>query len=246
MTFFDLPNDYRGGGVFVDWRHYLWLIAIVASSIFLFKYFRANPKNARKTVVIMSWLLIIATWSWQLIGVLFQDTRPIWHVIPWHMCSISGAVLPIVVLFNIKKIAQPVYLISMMGAIATFAFVEYFDHKEMHFIFYQGIIQHTLLFLIPIVEMASGNFKLEPKKIWQVIVYTLLMLAIGMFANKIVFAGYDTNFMYLEKSGFPNEFGGKYYFGLYVIIYFIVLTIIYACPILWNKFKPPKIPAQTP
>lgn len=132
-----------------------------------------------------------------------------------------GVLLPIVALFNLEKLKTPVYVISMMGGFASIAFGEYFTSSFVTFYSIEGIISHSLLILIPIIEIASGNFSLVFRQSWTVLVGMILLIIRATFANEVLFRDRKTNYMFLKESGFPGGFGGRYYFGIYISYLFI-------------------------
>ena len=73
--------------------------------------------------------------------------------------------LPLTYFFKWDKIKTPVYVLSMMGGIITIIIGDYFDSKFMTFSTLEGMTAHTILLLVPIYEIAIGEFNLQIKKI---------------------------------------------------------------------------------
>jgi uncharacterized membrane protein YwaF len=230
-------TDNNAGGAFVDPKHFAWLILAPVIAVGSYRFFRANPQKARRTVIVLSLVLITLRISFQIMKVTYGDESPFLQVLPFHQCGVMGIVLPLVVLFNLNKLKAPVYVISMMGGFATVAFGEYFTSNFVSFYTIEGMISHTLLIMIPLIEIASGKFSLQIKESWKVLVAMLILIAWASFANEVLFKKYQSNYMYLKESGFPNDFGGDYYFGIYVIIFFLVFAAIYLPPIIYRSKK---------
>jgi len=98
----------------------------------------------------------------------------------------------------------------------------------------EGITAHTILVLVPLIEIALGNFKLEYKNIWKVLIGIIILIGWASLANDVFFKNYDTNYMYLKKNGLPNNLGGKYYFLIYILIFLVMLNLIYGIPTLYR------------
>ena len=73
--------------------------------------------------------------------------------------------------------------------------------------------------------MGLGELKLEVKKVWQVIVTMLIMISWATFLNKIVFREHGSNYFYLEMNMLPGNIGGKYFFFVYAIIFFLFIPL---------------------
>ncbi|MFN8015667.1 MAG: YwaF family protein [Acidimicrobiia bacterium] len=229
-------SNKLGGGSFEDWRHYLWIISVPIISVLFFKYIKRNPDKSRKIIVWLASILLVGRITLLTFPVFLGGAQPVGRIFPFHQCAVMGVLLPLVIFFKLDKFKHPIYVISIMGALATIAFGEYFQSTFLNYYFFEGIISHTLLLLIPLAEIARGNFKLDIKKSWTVIVGMLMLLSWATLANKVFFAKYNSNYMFLERSGFPDGFGGHYFFFIYVIIFIIVFAIIYLSPYLYSKW----------
>ena len=232
---FEPYSDGLAGGAFADWRHFLWLIFTPIFAYLIFRYFKKNPRKARSTIIALAILLLICRWTFQILKVAYGDEIPVWRFIPFHQCAVMGVLLPLVVLFDFKKLKMPIYTLSMMGGFATIVFGDYFTSKFLTFYFFEGIISHTLLIIIPLIEIASGKFSLDIKKSWSVFAGMLALIAWAGLGNEVFFKNYDTNYMYLRRSGLPNGFGGDYYFAIYVAIFAAVFLCMFLPPYFHKK-----------
>ena len=147
-------------------------------------------------------------------------------LIPGQMCTILIYLLPLMIIFDWKKIRTPVCVLSMMGAIMTMLINDYFNSRFMSFYTLEGMWAHTMLFVIPIAMIGLGELKLEVKKVWQVIVTMLIMIGWATLLNKVVLKKYEANYFYLERNKLPGNLGGKYFIGIYAIIFFMSLFLI--------------------
>jgi len=243
--FYEMPNgemweydDKLGYGNFIDERHILWIAIIMVLSIFLYQFCEKDKQKGKKIIKILMIIMLIVRIILQIVKTIVGYSLPHGRdLIPGQMCTILIYLLPLTVIFNWKKINTPVYVLSMMGGFMTFLMGDYFTSRFLSFYTLEGIWAHTMLWVIPIAMIGLGEFKLEWKKIWQVIVMMLIMLAWAMFLNKIVFKKYNSNYFYLENNMLPGNMGGKYFFLLYVIIFFVLLLSIYGIPKLYKKIS---------
>lgn len=233
---YDWYSDDLRRGSFQDWRHFLWIIAVVIISVTLYRYVRNNKEKGKSIVLFLSITLLLGRITLVAFPVILGGLAPWGRIIPFHQCAVMGIVLPLVIFFDYKPLQQPVYVISMMGGLASIAFAAYFKSAFQNYYFYEGILSHTLLLLIPLLEIARGNFRLDFKKSWTVLVGMMVLIGWASLANDVFFPGKNTNYMYLKRNGFPNEFAGQYYFAIYVLIFAIVFGLIYAIPAIYRRY----------
>ncbi len=231
-------TDKLGYGTFQDERHIIWLAIIILLSIILYQYCKNNKKKGKKLVKVLLITMFTIRIIKQIVKSVVGSTLPYGRdLIPGQMCSILIYLLPLTVLCNWKKIKTPVYVLSMMGGFMTFLINDFFDSRFINVYVLEGIWAHTIIWLVPIMMIGLGEFKLEVKKIWQIIVTMLIMLAWATFLNKVLLKDYNSNFFYLERNMLPGNLGGKYFFGIYTIIFFLLLAIIYGIPVIYKKIS---------
>lgn len=229
-------NDHLGFGTFRDERHILWITIIIFLTIILYKFCKKNKNQGKKTIKILMVTMLITRIVIQIVNTIMGSSLPKGRdLIPGQMCTILIYLLPLTIIFNWKKIKTPVFVLSMMGGIMTFLINDYFESGFLSFYTLEGMWAHTMLFVIPIAMMGLEEFKLEKNKIWQIIVTMLLMIMWAIFLNKILFKNYNPNYFYLERNMLPGNIGEKYFFFVYTLIFFILLALIYAIPLIYSK-----------
>lgn len=236
-------SPYKSGGglgAFVDFRHYLWMILTVIFAVLLYRLFKRYQKAGKITVMVLLASLFLVRFTNQLIRAIIGAEVPAWKAFPFHLCTVMTFMLPIVYYLKLNKLKEAVYVLSMMGGIITIIVGDYFDDTFMTFSTLEGMSAHTILLLVPIIEIALGNFKLEYKNVWKVLVGIIVLLIWATLANEVFFKGYDNNYMYLKKNGLPGNLGGDYYFLIYVLIILIMLNMIYGFPTLYRYFNKKK------
>lgn len=233
------PEPYQSGNGkgYSDIRYYIWIILIIVLAIYLYKYFKIREKKGRKFLIITSSILFIVRFSNQLTRAIIGAEVPAFRAFPFHLCTVMTFLLPIVIIFNLKKLKNAVYPLSIMGGIITVFINGYFDNSFLTFSSIEGMTAHSLLIILPIVDMAVSHFSLNIKKIYEPIILIFILMGWATLGNEVFFKGYDTNYMYLKKNELPNDFGGKYYFLIYVTIFFILLSLVYFIPYFYRKKK---------
>ncbi len=228
-------SDGLGAGAYADWRHILWIVATPVLGYLLYQFFKSRKELGKTAVLTAAISLLILRIGFQLSNITFAGHEPAWRFIPFHLCAIMGFVMPVVAIFQIEKLKMPIYVIGMMGGIATVAFGDYFVSSFLAFEYVEGIIAHTLLIFIPIIEISIGRFKLEIKKSWPIFVVMPVLILWAFIGNQVFFKSQGTNYMFLNESGFPNGFGGSYYFAIYVLLFFLVYIAIFIPPEIYRK-----------
>jgi len=235
-----LPEPFKdelGKGAFSDWRHIVLLILVFVLSVILYKIFKKHRKAGERTVLILSITMFSIRVMNQIARAIIGAEVPAWRAFPFHLCTVMSFLLPLVVIFNWQKLKAPVYTLSMMGGIITLILGEYFDNRFLTFSSIEGISTHTILILVPIIEIATRHFKFEFKKSWTVFVAVFVLMLWATLANKVFFKSYDPNYMYLRKNGLPGDIGGDYYFLIYSGIFIIMLLFIYGIPTYYRNLS---------
>jgi hypothetical protein len=125
----------------------------------------------------------------------------------------------------------------MMGGIVTILNGDYFDNLFLNFAALEGMIAHTVLILVPIIDISVGRFRLEWKKVWTVFAGLGVLMLWGTLANEVFFKAYDPNYMYLRHNGLPGNFGGDFYFLIYGAIFALFLSLIFGIPSLYRHHR---------
>ena len=125
--------------------------------------------------------------------------------IPFHLCTIS-LILTIILLFtNNKKIFTLVFFTGIIGGIVTFAIPELAHNGYNRFRFYEFIIAHTAIILVPIYYLTNHKFKITKKgflfTMISVNVVGFLMLPVNMLLRAV----YDPEANYMFSYGPPKD-----------------------------------------
>ncbi|MFA6801528.1 MAG: hypothetical protein WCR19_05425 [Acholeplasmataceae bacterium] len=230
-------EDNLGHGAYQDYRHFLWMVVTIILVIIVFKVFKTKQQFGYKVMMTASIGLFSVRFINQVMRAIIGAEVPALRAFPFHLCTVMTFLLPIVIVFNIKKLKPAVFLLSMMGGIITILIGDYFDNKFMTFGMLEGMTAHTLLILIPCINMAIGGFKMTFKKSLTVFPAMMVLLLWATFANEVLFKAYDTNYMYLRRNGLPGNLGGNYYLLIYGAIFLLLYGLIVGLPYLFQYKK---------
>lgn len=227
-------SDSLGEGSF-GYRHIIWMLVIILMAIWGYRYFKKHPKIESKVVLILLVALFFVRLTNQTVRAIMGVESPWTEAFPFHMCTVLTFLLPLTYVFRWEKIKTPVYVLAMMGGIITVLMGDYFSSVFMNFFTLEGMSAHTILILVPIFEIAAGNFKLELKESWKVLVGILVLMGWATLANLVFFVDYDPNYMYLLHNELP--FGNDHnYFFFYMIIFTVFFWLIFGTPLLYRKW----------
>lgn len=234
--FFDmLYSDNLGEGAF-GMRHFIWIGLTILLAFLLYFLFKKYKKAGRVFLVSTSIFIVVFRVIKQTFRAIL-GIEAVLNVLPWHMCTVLSFLMPIVIIFNIKKLKPAVYSLGIMGGAITLILGDYFSSQFLTIYELEGMFTHSMLILLPIFDVAVSNFKFKLKEAWQCVVGVLILMAWASLANEVLFVGQNPNYMYLKENALPFEVAGVHYFFIYAAIYFVFLTFIFGLPELHRKIK---------
>lgn len=229
-------SDGKGQGPFGS-EHFLWIFFSIALTVGLYQYFKRNPKYARNFIVIVCASDLI----FRIINQTYLGLSGIPTVsamaLPWHLCTVMSFVLPIVALFNMKRLKPAVYSVCLVGAIVSIFFGRYFGNSVVTFFDLEGMWSHNIMLLIPFIEIATGEFKLDFKNWWQTCILAGLCTIWAGLGDWVFFAKYDTNYSLFKHNELGFSVPGVSYVVVYLVIFFAFVACMYGIPALYRKIK---------
>lgn len=225
-----------GDGMF-GCRHLILITVTILLSIALYQYFKRNPKHAGRFMVFFCSLLFMGRLFKQIYRVIVGIENPPLQAFPWHLCTLMTFVMPIVVIFNIKKLKQWIYPLSMIGGIVTIILGSYFDYLYLKLGDFEGMWAHMLLIFVPMIEMAIGEFKLEIKNVWQTAAGLIICTLWGLFADLVLFPKYHTNSSQLMENNLGFDIPGIPYPLLVVMIAVVFIIVMHGIPTIYRRIK---------
>ena len=216
-------SDGLGEGAF-EWRHIIWILITIFLVVFVFNYFKKHPITGRRLVLVMAIMLFCTRLVNQTFRAIVGAEVPWTQAFPFHMCTLLTFILPIVAIFDIKKLKTPIYVLGIMGGTITILNGDYFNDLFLSFAAIEGMSAHMILILIPVIEIATNRFELKFSESWKVPVGMLVFMGWATLANRVFYAGMGTNYMYLEHNSLP--FGDE---QNYFLFYTLIFIFFFSC-----------------
>jgi len=236
-NFFDNGyHDNLGEGTFGH-RHLVWVLATLVCIFALYFLFKKHKRAGLIFICTVSAAIFLFRTAITVHRLIIKLYDPPLSALPWHMCSLLAFLLPVVIIFDLKKFKTAIYSASVAGGVITLALGDYFDHALITIYLWESMITHSMMIIMPLIEIAIGRFKIELKNLWQAVAGVLFFMAWATLANEVIFRGHGFNYMYLKNNALPLEIPGIHYFVLYVVMYIIYLSIFFGAPLLHRRIK---------
>ncbi len=128
---------------------------------------------------------------------------------PLHLCNTAMFIVPICLIFNMKKLFYFTYFINVMGAFLAMVMPNYenaniFDWKLVNF-----WINHYPAFFMPILLVALKVFERPKiKQFYYSMAGFFVYFLVALFANVLFTAmGHDVDYFFLNSDFIPDKFG---------------------------------------
>lgn len=229
----------KGAGLW-SWLHFTLMFLLVSYLVLCFFLARKCPNFTHKYLVFISWFMLISRILRMAIQ-FFVSKQSFIEVLPWHICHILAFVFPIFYLTKCKKFYLPILFFAFYGGILTFLFGNYYKFSVLSFMDIESIILHFMLPSIPIVCLASGLYKVDLKKVWQIPLFLVLLACYGEIGNTFA-PGH--NFMFIRENGLPFSIPGVHFLVIYFVI-FVICTFIALLPFIIIEAKKRKSKSNT-
>ena len=200
MTFFQYDYDPNVMFDMYTPMHGLMLLftAVVFIAFFLFKKrISASPHEKQIRYGLGGFLIVM------LITLITVDTIGGNVYLPFHLCSISYFLAIILLFTDNKNVFRYLYFTGIIGGIVTFAIPE-LDHAGWNrFRFYEFIIAHSMIILIPIYYLTERKFNITMKHavvgilITNVLGFAMIPVNLLLRSTGLV---EDANFMFVMEA----------------------------------------------
>lgn len=234
----ELPDGY--GFAIFDSSHIAWLIGIVIGIALATVLFCRLPEKGRRIyeLVLGNSLLVLEVVKDLVLAI---DGKFEMAYLPLHLCGLSLFVCAAYSIWRGKMLGELLYCICMPGALAALIFPNWTGYSGLNFYLLHSYIVHAMIVLYPIMLIAAGKFKPNPKMLpWCML--SLVAVAIPLyFFNKV----FDTNFLFVNypSPGSPLVFfeslwgNPGYLFGFPIIIAGVWLVLYLPCLFIpsWRK-----------
>lgn len=128
--------------------------------------------------------------------------------IPLHLCTISFILTIVLLITNNKKIFTFVFFTGIIGGLVSFAIPDLEHAGYTRFKFYEFIIAHGAIILVPLYYLTNYKFKITKKGF----LYTMITVNVVGFlmlpVNMLIRAVYDPEANYMFSYGPPEDVEG--------------------------------------
>ena len=208
MSFFEYAYDPNVKFDMYTSMHVL-MLGIVTVLFILFFVFKNKIYQSKheKTIRYSIGGFLIA----MLITLITIDTIGGHLYLPFHLCSISYFLAIFLIFTNNEKVFDYLFFSGIIGGIVTFAIPE-LDHAGYNrFRFYEFIIAHSIIIMLPIYYLTTYKYKITVKKTLKGILITNI-LGFGMLPVNLLLrsTGIDPEANYMFTMGPPPDVEGVF------------------------------------
>jgi hypothetical integral membrane protein (TIGR02206 family) len=202
----------------------LGIVAVLFVLFFLFKHKLAESPH--ETTILRSTGVFLVI---MLITLAIIETSAGHVYLPFHLCAISY-ILTIIMLFNQNEtIFKYVFFIGIIGGIVTFAIPDLYHAGYNRFRFYEFIIAHCMIIMVPLYFFTEKGYKITLKHTLVAILITnilgFIMIPINLFLDS---SGIVENANYMFTMGPPADVESVFgTFPLHLLTFEAVLLVCF-------------------
>ncbi len=229
MHFFDTVETIPDGMGFshFDATHACWLVAaVVVIAALCVCYCKADSRTKailRKAVAVLIVLDELFKWVMLFVG---GNAAP--KYLPLHLCSINIFLIAFHAFKPTKTVTAFLYLICIPSALIALAIPTWVELPPTSFMHIHSFTVHILLAAYPMMLTASGEVKLNPRRVLSCVGLLAAMAIPAAVANLL----FDTNFMFLHypEPGTPFVWFaahlGSHLFGFLILLPPVILLMV--------------------
>lgn len=246
QRFFFYINEEGYGVVFFDKlapandiRRLLCFLITVGLAVFCYFYFRNRKELCKKFTRVLAFILLISRIIRQSVDAIIGLDLPRWRALPIELCTLLSFLIPLAIIFNWENIKPGLYPLAFLGSVANMLASEYFEDIFLPYGSIESVFAHSALFLFPVLELASGNYKIEMKNAWKAFVFMYLFAVWAFFVNTYLLYKHniETNYMQLAIDALGLGLGGYWHLLTYSIAFAIYIFVYHGGAELYRKLK---------
>ncbi|MCL2177693.1 MAG: YwaF family protein, partial [Firmicutes bacterium] len=166
--------------------------------------------------------------------------------LPLHLCNTAMYILPIVLIFRMKRVFYFTFFINVFGAFAAILMPNYGGYSILHPTFFSFWLNHYIAFFLPLLCVALGIFPRPTVKIFGYSIAGFAVYFVGVAFTNAWASNYgNVDYFFLNSTFIIDHLPGSalqdimnttvsftwgsYYFSFYIlykIIFFIVYIIL--------------------
>jgi len=169
-----------------SWFHWLSLIILIATTVFLIKYFKKGTEKQIKKVILISGIIMVIFEIYKQIIFNYDGTGYEWYAFPFQFCSTPMYLYLVLGLSKNKKLDE--YLIAYLATYATFAGFAVMIYPSSVFVDVIGIniqtmVHHGLIAAIGISLLV--RYKLDYKAFFKGMTVFVILSGIAYAMNTV-------------------------------------------------------------
>ena len=191
-----VSGDYSYGVIHIVSVVVVFFLTIVLSLIGR----KISSKNQRKTIVFLATFFLAFEVFWRIIFAF--NGEGIKGLMAFYPCNFAGIIVPLIAFSKSRILKEMFYVFAVIGGLITFAYPQgIFNNQVLNFYILKSIIQHIGIILIPVFEIATGNFIPKLKRFFLPVIGLFVHLINGEYVPKL-FGWYNTDYLFFEM-GLP-------------------------------------------
>ena len=218
--------------------HLLFLTGIIIFIIAItLIYKRSDEKRQNFFRITIASTIVLMEVVKDLVAIIIKALS--WEFLPLHLCGLSIFMIAIHAMKPNKFTAEFLYCLSIPGAVMALIFSDWVIYPVWNIFCLQSFLIHMLELTFPIMLLASGQIRPNPKKLWMPSLFLMIYTPIIFHLNHLL----STNFLFINEAApdsplsfLQNVLGNPgYVFGTIGILV-IVWIIMYMPVVLWQRY----------
>ena len=211
-------------------KHLIMLFSVVISALVLSLFFRKKSKKAQDIVLtLLVFLMIFLEIVYKTVTIIKMTNYTFLNMykalIPCHFSSVA-AVFIIVAHFSQKEGLRNVMTIA--GLLSSISFLVHpavgVNADKILYTQLYSIVTHGLQFVIPILWIVFKRVDFSLKKIYQPIIFFIVVVCYALFLNLVLYKG--SNYMYFMKNELSFDVNIHLYrLGMFGILALLLLAL---------------------
>lgn len=211
-------GDYSYGFI-----HLCFVFGIIVFVLYVSNNYKTE-QSRKKIIRTIAIFQITFEILWRVITISLYGFN-LFYLYPFYPCNLNGIIVPIVALYGNKKQKDLFYLFAVIGAIVTFSYPQgIFNFDILTFGILKSMLQHTGIFIIPILEYVFRFYKPKFKNTIYVFIGTFIHVGNSVLIPYLL-GMQNTDYMFFN-SGLPFTINGVPGFITLSIFAAIILVLV--------------------
>ena len=226
-------------------EHLCWLAALLVAGALVLWAIRREPARCGKIGRVLAVLLVLDELFKQGMLLAFGNWEA--QYLPLHMCSINIFVAVANEVRSTRLTRALLYATCIPAAVMALLFPTWVRLPVLNFMSIHSFTVHGLLLLYPLALWVGGQLKPQPRDLWRVAAFYVVILPFIYVFNK----RFDTNFMFLNFAApgtplvlFENWLGNPGYLLGIPVLLGLIWAVMYVPLVLYRRRVSPKAPSQ--